>query len=177
LRPLRLCDEPFAARIHLRGKGNARVNADSKPKLRLTQTLIEVFVPGRIGYHLGDLGSRAVQYPEERQVADEDRSDEISTDERRHFDRSRLIVDVHFDGADATGVASTTDISLGGLYMSTQAEIRLGAMLALRLQLGSEHVVVRGEVVYSNPGHGVGVKFHLLSEQVRALMERELPAP
>ena len=110
-------------------------------------------------------------------MADEDRPDEISTEERRHFDRSRLIVDVHFDGADSTGIASTKDISLGGLYMSTQAEIPVGATLALRLPLGSEHVVVKAEVVYSNPGHGVGVKFNELSEQARALMERELPAP
>jgi len=110
-------------------------------------------------------------------VSDEDRPDEISTDERRHFDRSRLIVDVHFDGADSTGIASTTDISLGGLYMSTQAEIPVGAVLALRLPLGSEHIVVKAEVVYSNPGHGVGVRFNELSEQARALMERELPEP
>jgi hypothetical protein len=101
-------------------------------------------------------------------VADEDQLDEISTDERRHHDRARLIVDVHFDGADSTGVASTKDISLGGLYMSTQTAIRVGAMLVLRLQLGGEHVVVRGEVVYSNPGHGVGVKFNELPSR-RAL--------
>ena len=110
-------------------------------------------------------------------MADEDLPDEISTEERRHFDRSRLIVDVHFDGADSTGIASTTDISLGGLYMSTQATIPIGAMLALRLPLGSEHVVVKAEVIYSNPGHGVGVRFNELSEPARALMERELPAP
>ena len=101
-------------------------------------------------------------------MADEDQLDEISTDERRHHDRARLIVDVHFDGADSTGVASTKDISLGGLYMSTQTAIRVGAMLVLRLQLGGEHVVVRGEVVYSNPGHGVGVKFNELPSR-RAL--------
>ena len=110
-------------------------------------------------------------------MADEDRPDQISTEERRHFDRSRLLVDVHFDGADSTGVASTKDISLGGLYMSTNAEIPIGTTLALRLPLGGEHVVVKAEVVYSNPGHGVGVKFQPLSEQARALMERELPAP
>jgi PilZ domain-containing protein len=109
-------------------------------------------------------------------VADEDRPDQISAEERRHFDRSRLIVDVHFDGADATGVASTKDISVGGLYMSTQAEIPVGTTLALRLPLGSEHIVVKAEVVYSNPGHGVGVKFNELPETARALMERELPA-
>ena len=110
-------------------------------------------------------------------MADKDRRDEISTEERRHFDRSRLIVDVHFDGAESTGIASTKDISLGGLYMSTQAAIPVGATLGLRLPMGSEHVVVKAEVVYSNPGHGVGVKFHSLSDQARALMKRELPHP
>lgn len=110
-------------------------------------------------------------------MIDEDQSDEFSRDERRQYDRSRLIVDVHFDGADSTGVASTRDISVGGLYMSTQVEIPVGAMLALRLPLGDEHVVIKGEVVFSNPGHGVGVRFLALSGDARALMERELPIP
>jgi hypothetical protein len=108
-------------------------------------------------------------------VTDEDRSDEISPDERRQFYRSRLIVDVHFDGADSTGIASTKDISPGGLYLSTQAEIPEGSTLTLRIPLGGRHVVVKGDVVYSIPGHGVGVRFHRLSDEVRALMENELP--
>jgi len=110
-------------------------------------------------------------------VADEDQSDEISPDERRQFDRSRLIVDVHFDGADSTGVAGTKDISLGGLYLSTQSLLPLGVTLTLRIPLGGEHVIVKADVVYSNPGHGVGVRFHRLPDEIRALMERELPAP
>ncbi len=105
----------------------------------------------------------------------EDESDERSRDDRRHHDRARLIVDVHFDGGDATGVASTRDLSLGGLYMSTQTEIPIGETLALRIPLGGEHVVIQAEVVYSNPGHGVGVRFHDLPDEVRELMERELP--
>jgi PilZ domain len=110
-------------------------------------------------------------------VADEDQSDEISPDERRQFDRSRLIVDVHFDGADSTGVAGTKDISLGGLYLSTQSLLPLGVTLTLRIPLGGEHVIVKADVVYSNPGHGVGVRFHRLRDETRALMERELPQP
>ena len=77
-------------------------------------------------------------------MTDEDRSDEISEDERRQFYRSRLIVDVHFDGADSTGIASTKDISRGGLYLSTQAGIPVGAMLTLRIPLGGSHLVVKG---------------------------------
>ena len=110
-------------------------------------------------------------------MTDADQPDEISPDERRQFDRSRLIVDVHFDGADSTGVAGSKDISVGGLYLSTQAQIPEGATLTLRIPLGGEYVVVKADVVYSNPGHGVGVRFHRLSDEARALMERELPAP
>src|ERR1700674_5227895 len=115
-------------------------------------------------------------------MADENQSDEpspeeFSPDERRQFDRSRLIVDVHFDGADSTGVAGTKDISLGGLYLSTQVRIPEGATLTLRIPLGGQHVIVKADVVYSNPGHGVGLRFHRLSDEALSLMERELPQP
>ena len=99
-------------------------------------------------------------------------------EERRLYDRSRLIVDLFFNGADATGVASTKDISLGGLYMNTQADLPEGTLLTLRIPFSDErHVVVQAEVVYSNPGHGVGVRFRDLAEEDRALMARELPVP
>ena len=110
-------------------------------------------------------------------MIDEDRSDDEFSDERRHHGRSRLIVDVHFDGGEATGIASTKDISIGGLYMSTQADFAVGYTLAMRIPLGGGHVVVKGDVVYSNPGHGVGVRFHRLTNEARELMERELPKP
>jgi PilZ domain len=102
---------------------------------------------------------------------------EDHSDERRHYDRSRLLVEVSFDGGDATGVASSKDISLGGLYMNTQTEIPSGTTLALRIPLGGQHVVIKADVIYSNPGHGVGVRFHRLPDDVREIMERELPAP
>jgi len=100
-------------------------------------------------------------------MAEQHQPDEISPDERRQFDRARLIVDVHFDGADSTG----------GLYLSTQLNIPEGSTLTLRIPLGSEHLIVKGDVVYSNPGHGVGVRFHRLSEDDRIIMQRELPQP
>ena len=109
-------------------------------------------------------------------VDEVERESELSQDERRQHDRSRLLVDVFFDGKDATGVASTKDISVGGLYMNTQTDLPEGAVLMLRIPLGAEQVVVNAEVVYSNPGRGVGVRFQGLSEKDRALMERELPS-
>ena len=92
-------------------------------------------------------------------------------DERRRYERSRLIIDVFFNGADLTGVASTKDISQGGLYMNTQAEIPEGSLLTLRIPLGGSDVVCNGEVVYSNAGRGVGVTFQGLSDEDRAHIE------
>jgi hypothetical protein len=112
-------------------------------------------------------------------VAEEfDERANLLPEDRRQHDRSRLIVDVYFNGADATGVASTKDIGLGGLYMNTQTVLPEGAVLTLRIPLSNDQqVVVNAEVMYSNPGHGVGVRFHGLTEKDRALMERELPMP
>jgi hypothetical protein len=98
-----------------------------------------------------------------------------SQDERRNYDRARLIVDVFFDGKDVTGVASTKDISPGGLYMNTQAEIPEGALLLIRIPFRRDaQVVCNAIVVYSNPGHGVGLRFQGLSDEVRAILEREV---
>ncbi len=103
--------------------------------------------------------------------------DNIEPDERRKFDRSRLIVDVFFDGNDATGVASTKDISVGGFYMNTKATLPEGSVLLVRIPFpNGKQVVANAEVVYSNPAHGVGLRFQSLSEENRQLIEQELGA-
>lgn len=99
---------------------------------------------------------------------------ETPEDERRRYERSRLIIDVYFNGSDLTGVAGTKDISPGGLYMNTQAEIPEGSVLTLRIPLAGRDIVCNGEVVYSNPGIGVGVNFQGLSDEDRAHLERTL---
>ena len=96
-------------------------------------------------------------------------------DERRQYDRARLIVDVFFDGNDATGVASTKDISVGGFYMNTQANLPEGAALLVRIPLGDgRQIVANADVVYSDPGRGVGLRFKNLSDDNRTLIESEL---
>ncbi len=106
----------------------------------------------------------------------EPRDDRIQEPEdRRSHDRSRLILDVFFDGKESTGIASTKDISVGGLYMNTQAEISEGGLLLIRIPLrNNRQVVCNGRVVYRNPGNGVGVQFKGLSDEARALLEEEL---
>jgi len=98
-----------------------------------------------------------------------------SPDDRRQHDRSRLIVDVFYNGQDATGVASTNDISVGGLYMNTQADLPEGSVLLLRIPLGDgNEVIVNGEVIYVNAGNGVGVSFQGLTAEARGLLEAKL---
>lgn len=95
--------------------------------------------------------------------------------ERRQHDRSRLIVDIFFDGQDATGVASTKDISVGGFYMNTQANLPKDSVLLVRIPLSEGHqIVAHAVVVYSDPARGVGLRFQSLSEENRALIESEL---
>src|SRR5437660_4276483 len=107
-------------------------------------------------------------------MADDPENDLISQDDRRQYDRSRLIVDVFFDGKDTTGVASTKDVGAGGLYINTQTNLPEGSVLSLRIPFGEQQIIVNGEVVYSNPGRGVGVRFQDLSEEDRTLIERGL---
>jgi hypothetical protein len=96
-------------------------------------------------------------------------------DDRRRYDRARLIVDVFFDGKDVTGIASTKDISVGGFYMNTQATLPEGATLLVRIPLGADkQMIANAEVVYINPARGVGLRFVNLSEENRVLIEREL---
>src|SRR2546430_15456853 len=79
-------------------------------------------------------------------MIDEDRSEEISSDERRQYDRSRVIVDVSFNGGDANRGGCPKEIGTGGFYMKTQADIPVGARLTLRVPLAGEHALVKSEV-------------------------------
>ena len=108
-------------------------------------------------------------------MVDEFEENPPTPDDRRRYDRARLIVDVFFDGNDATGVASTKDISVGGFYMNTQTVIPEGSVLLVRIPFpDGKQVVANAEVVYSNPTRGVGLRFKSLSDENRELIEREL---
>jgi hypothetical protein len=83
--------------------------------------------------------------------------------ERRTSDRKKLIVDVRFEGGDGTGIANTRDIGSGGLYMTTTAPLEVGTPIVMALNIGDRAMNILGTVVYSDPGHGVGVRFKDLS--------------
>ena len=98
----------------------------------------------------------------------------LAPSERRHSDRKKLIVNVDYDGGDGTGIANTRDIGIGGLYMITNAKLETGTPLFMRMNIGGEELGIGGVVTYTDPDHGVGIRFHSLSEENEALLKREL---
>lgn len=99
---------------------------------------------------------------------DEDLQQATAGDERREFDRKKLIVAVSYNGGEITGIANTRDIGIGGFYLKTDAEFVDGTPLFFRLDLEGREMNLTGVVVYRDPGHGVGIRFHNLSNEDEA---------
>ncbi|HRH45700.1 MAG TPA: PilZ domain-containing protein [Pyrinomonadaceae bacterium] len=98
----------------------------------------------------------------------------LSSSERRGGDRKKLIVDVHFSGGDATGIANTRDIGIGGLYMTTNAKLEIGMPIFMQISMGEKQMALNGVVVYSDPGYGVGVRFQDLARETEEYLKEEL---
>lgn len=98
----------------------------------------------------------------------------ISASERRGTDRKRLIVDVKFNGGNATGIANTRDIGIGGLYMTTNADFEIGTPIFIQMSIGEKDVSLNGVVVYADPGHGIGIRFQELSKEDETALMQEL---
>lgn len=107
-------------------------------------------------------------------MAEIDLGDARSPAERRSSDRKKLIVDVRFEGGDGTGIANTRDIGIGGLYMTTTASLDLGTPIVMSISVGEKTLNINGVVVYSDPGHGVGVRFKDLSDENAEFLSGEL---
>ena len=107
-------------------------------------------------------------------MAEIDLGDARSPAERRGSDRKKLIVDVRFEGGDSTGIANTRDIGVGGLYMTTTAPLEIGTPILMSIAVKDKILDIHGVVVYSDPGHGVGVRFKDLSDEDAAVLDGEL---
>ena len=98
----------------------------------------------------------------------------LAPSERRQSDRKKLIVNVDFEGGDATGIANTRDIGIGGLYMLTNAEFETGTPIRMQMVLGGKEVSLDGVVAYTDAGQGIGVRFQNLSQENESLLKSEL---
>ncbi len=98
----------------------------------------------------------------------------LTSQERRKTDRKKLIVDVEFDGGDATGISNTRDIGIGGLYITTEAALKTGDEISLKMTFGGQEFAVKGIVAYVDEGVGVGVRFKDLTYDQISHLKREL---
>lgn len=97
-------------------------------------------------------------------MTETDLTDARLPSERRTSERKKLIVDVRFEGGDGTGIANTRDIGTGGLYMTTTAPLDVGTPIVMAFSVDGRELNILGTVVYSDPGHGVGVRFKDLTD-------------
>ncbi len=98
----------------------------------------------------------------------------LTAEERRGSDRKKLIVDVKFEGGDATGIANTRDIGIGGLYITTDAPLKTGDEILMQMSFGGEDFSVKGVVAYVDEGTGVGVRFKDLTFEQISHLKRQL---
>ena len=98
---------------------------------------------------------------------------------RRHT-RVEAKVAGHVRTGDAAGAAEVENISVGGLFMKTNAPLPVGLALNIELQSAHETVHIAGKVVGTTP-LGVGVEFDALpaetERKLRALLVELERAP
>ena len=85
-------------------------------------------------------------------MADVDPDGGMPSSERRISSRKKLIIDVRFDEGDGTGITP----------------------IMMTLSIGAQELNLKGVVVYSDPGHGVGVRFRDLGAEDEAVLRSEL---
>lgn len=107
-------------------------------------------------------------------MTEKDFGEAVSPSERRGADRKKLIIDVKFDGGDGTAIANTRDIGIGGLYMTTTASLEIGTPIFMTMSVSGREMNLNGTVVYTDPGHGVGVRFQDLTDDDGSFLKKEL---
>jgi PilZ domain len=95
------------------------------------------------------------------------------SDERRHDQRKRILLEAKWESMSRRHEARVDDISLGGCFVNTYGNAELGEPVDLEMELPSgEWLPLRGIVASSQPGVGFGMAFRSLTDdQIAALRE------
>ena len=96
-------------------------------------------------------------------------------DERRINRRKRLLLEAKWKSVSRRHEARVDDVSLGGCFVNTYAQVELGEHIDLEIQLASgEWLSLRGHVACYQPGVGFGMSFTSLSAEETAGLEELL---
>ncbi len=98
------------------------------------------------------------------------------TPERRRQARFAIASDVDLTSDDNFYVGRTRDVSLGGLYVETNASLPLGSKLAVRVKIRGKAYSVDAEVVWTllpdgDRVGGIGLRFFELPVDARRAIE------
>ncbi|HMF55705.1 MAG TPA: PilZ domain-containing protein [Pyrinomonadaceae bacterium] len=92
-------------------------------------------------------------------------------DKPRDNERAQLPLEVRWHGLSGKHAARTSDISMGGCYIESLAQVSVGERILFEIQLPSGRwIPLSGNVVHHHTGMGFGVRFSLLSDMVRDML-------
>ena len=99
----------------------------------------------------------------------------MESNDRRKHPRLSIAVAVDFTSGNNFYSAVIRDISMGGLFIETDAGIAVGTQLLVDLRFLSKHIRVECEVMWAlsdgDTGTGVGVRFLALQPSQRKSIE------
>ena len=89
----------------------------------------------------------------------------------RRNERYPLPLEVHWESLSGKHEARISDISLGGCYMESLAQVIVGEEIQFEIQLPTGgRMPLRGKVIYHQPNLGFGVSFIDLSMMARNVL-------
>jgi len=96
-------------------------------------------------------------------------------DERRSNQRKRILLEAKWKSMSRRHEARVDDVSLGGCFVNTYAQVELGEHIDLEIELApGEWLPLRGHVASYQPGVGFGMSFTSLTTAERARLEELL---
>ena len=97
--------------------------------------------------------------------------------ERRRFERAPITAQVEYELTNSSSGPSRVrrnmaNISLGGMFITTDEPIRAGTRMVVRFELPNHHrVIAVSRVCYTRKGVGLGVEFLNLDDEDREEIE------
>jgi c-di-GMP-binding flagellar brake protein YcgR len=97
--------------------------------------------------------------------------------ERRRFERAPITAQVEYELTNSSSGPSRVrrsmaNISLGGMFITTEEPIRAGTRMVVRFELPNRHrVIAVSRVCYTRKGVGLGVEFLSLDDEDRDEIE------
>jgi Tfp pilus assembly protein PilZ len=90
-------------------------------------------------------------------------------EERRRSERFPFREDILIDGA---RLYTSNEISEGGLFVSAIQIFEEGEVIDVTIPFEGEQITVKGQVKYCQPGIGMGVMFHNLTDEQKAKIKK-----